>query len=318
MIAFPFAYFMARLAGPRLRAVLFVLVLLPLWASYLARVYAWQLILNHDGLLNWCAGEARASRRRTCSTRTRAILDRLLVHLAAVHDPAGLCGPRANPPLLHRGVARPRARKGGRTLRSVILPLALPGVVAGSIFTFSLTLGDYITPSLVGGPSLAVHRQRRLRLGQRRQPAVRGRVRRRPGARDGRLPRDRATPRRIRGALDGSTGDPHRARRLGGARPRVPLRSRSGSSACTPSTLERPELADPWTDASNGSAPAIHNGDMQTALWLSLKAGMSRDRVALALGTHGVVRRSPLQVLRPDVDLVPARPADLRSGRPAR
>ena len=52
-IAFPFAYYMARLARPRLRAVLFVLVLLPLWASYLARVYAWQLILNHDGLLNW-------------------------------------------------------------------------------------------------------------------------------------------------------------------------------------------------------------------------------------------------------------------------
>src|SRR3954454_17308090 len=53
VIAFPFAYFMARLAGPRMRATLFVLVLLPLWASYLARVYAWQLILNHDGLLNW-------------------------------------------------------------------------------------------------------------------------------------------------------------------------------------------------------------------------------------------------------------------------
>jgi putative spermidine/putrescine transport system permease protein len=53
IIAFPFAYFMARLAGPKLRAVLFVLVLLPLWASYLARVYAWRLILNSDGLLNW-------------------------------------------------------------------------------------------------------------------------------------------------------------------------------------------------------------------------------------------------------------------------
>ena len=53
IIAFPFAYFMARLAGPRTRAVLFVLVLLPLWASYLARVYAWRLILNSDGLLNW-------------------------------------------------------------------------------------------------------------------------------------------------------------------------------------------------------------------------------------------------------------------------
>ena len=58
--------------------------------------------------------------------------------------------------------------KGSRTLRSVILPLALPGIVAGSIFTFSLTLGDYITPLLVGGTSVAVHRQRRLRL---RQPS---------------------------------------------------------------------------------------------------------------------------------------------------
>src|SRR5581483_983309 len=53
VIAFPFAYYMARIAKPRTRAVLFVLVLLPLWASYLARVYSWRLILDHDGLLNW-------------------------------------------------------------------------------------------------------------------------------------------------------------------------------------------------------------------------------------------------------------------------
>ena len=202
IIAFPFAYFMARLASPRMRGVLFVLVLLPLWASYLARVYAWRLILNSDGLLNWTLAQARAAGPANIALHEHRDVDRLLVHLAAVHDPAGLRGARAHPPLLHRGLARPR-REGlrGRCAR-VILPLALPGIVAGSIFTFSLTLGDYITPVLVGGASSqfignVVYDS----VNQSSQPAVRGRVRRRAARGHGRLPADRAPARRVRGAL---------------------------------------------------------------------------------------------------------------------
>ena len=63
IIAFPFAYFMARVATGRTRTVLYVAILLPLWASYLAKVYAWQLIFTHDGVLNWSAGQARRSAR---------------------------------------------------------------------------------------------------------------------------------------------------------------------------------------------------------------------------------------------------------------
>ena len=95
-----------RVARVRVRS-LFVLVLLPLWASYLARVYAWRLILNNDGLLNWSLQQARPAGREHRVHEHRG-LARVLLHLAAVHDPAGLRGARADPPLLHRGLARPR------------------------------------------------------------------------------------------------------------------------------------------------------------------------------------------------------------------
>jgi putative spermidine/putrescine transport system permease protein len=151
VIAFPFAYFMARLAGPRLRAVLFVLVLLPLWASYLARVYAWQLILNHDGLLNWTANKLGLPSANLLYTNTAILIVFTYIWLPFMILPVYAALERI--PHSYIEASRDLGAKGGRTLRSVILPLALPGVVAGSIFTFSLTLGDYITPSLVGGPS---------------------------------------------------------------------------------------------------------------------------------------------------------------------
>ena len=151
VIAFPFAYFMARLAGPRLRAVLFVLVLLPLWASYLARVYAWQLILNHDGLLNWTTHKLGLPAANLLYTNTAILIVFAYIWLPFMILPVYAALERI--PHSYIEASRDLGAKGGRTLRSVILPLALPGVVAGSIFTFSLTLGDYITPSLVGGPS---------------------------------------------------------------------------------------------------------------------------------------------------------------------
>ncbi|HEY0416428.1 MAG TPA: ABC transporter permease [Gaiellaceae bacterium] len=151
VVAFPFAYFMARLAGPRLRAALFVLVLLPLWASYLARVYAWQLILNHDGLLNWTAHKLGLPGANLLYTNTAIWIVFSYIWLPFMILPVYAALERI--PHSYIEASRDLGARGSRTLRSVILPLALPGIVAGSIFTFSLTLGDYITPILVGGSS---------------------------------------------------------------------------------------------------------------------------------------------------------------------
>ena len=151
IIAFPFAYFMARLAGPRLRAVLFLLVLLPLWASYLARVYAWRLILNSDGLLNWSLHKVGLPSAGIAYTNTAMWIVFSYIWLPFMILPVYAALERI--PHSYIEASRDLGAKGSRTFRSVILPLALPGVVAGSIFTFSLTLGDYITPVLVGGAS---------------------------------------------------------------------------------------------------------------------------------------------------------------------
>ena len=152
---------MARIASGRSRAFLFVAVLLPLWSSYLIRVYIWRLILNEDGVLNWTLGKRRAA---APPPRVHELggVDRLLVRLAAVHDPAGLRRARAPPRTRCIEASRDLGARRLQTFRRVVLPLALPGVIAGSIFTFSLTLGDYVTPLLAGGAGHAVHRQRRL------------------------------------------------------------------------------------------------------------------------------------------------------------
>ncbi|HVU77362.1 MAG TPA: ABC transporter permease [Gaiellaceae bacterium] len=150
-IAFPFAYFMARLASSRTRAVLFVLVLLPLWASYLARIYAWRLILDHDGILNWTLGKVGLPTANIAYTNVAVWIVFTYIWLPFMILPVYAALERI--PHSYVEASRDLGAKGSRTLRSVILPLALPGIVAGSIFTFSLTLGDYITPLLVGGAS---------------------------------------------------------------------------------------------------------------------------------------------------------------------
>jgi putative spermidine/putrescine transport system permease protein len=151
VIAFPFAYFMARLAGPRVRAALFVLVLLPLWASYLARVYAWRLILNNDGLLNWTLHKLGLPSAGIAYSNTAMWIVFSYIWLPFMILPVYAALERI--PHSYLEASRDLGAKGFRTLRAVILPLALPGIVAGSIFTFSLTLGDYITPVLIGGAS---------------------------------------------------------------------------------------------------------------------------------------------------------------------
>jgi putative spermidine/putrescine transport system permease protein len=151
IIAFPFAYYMARIASPRMRAALFVLVLLPLWASYLARVYSWRLILNSDGLLNWSLHKFGLPSAGVAYTNTAMWIVFSYIWLPFMILPVYAALERV--PHSYIEASRDLGAKGFRTLRSVILPLALPGIVAGSIFTFSLTLGDYITPILVGGTS---------------------------------------------------------------------------------------------------------------------------------------------------------------------
>lgn len=150
ILAFPFAYFMVRLAGPRLRVALFTLVLLPLWTSYLVRVYAWRLILSHDGALNWSLQQLGLPALDIGYTNWAMWIVFSYIWLPFMIMPIYAAIERIPGSLLE--ASQDLGAHGFRTFRKVILPLSLPGIVAGSIFTFSLTLGDYITPVLVGGP----------------------------------------------------------------------------------------------------------------------------------------------------------------------
>ncbi len=149
VLAFPVAYFMARIASRRLRSALFVAVLLPLWSSYLLRVYAWRLILDHDGLLNWTLEKLGLPAANIAYSNTAVWLVFTYIWLPFMIIPVYAALERI--PRSTIEASADLGARGSRTLRSVILPLALPGLVAGSIFTFALTLGDYVTPTLVGG-----------------------------------------------------------------------------------------------------------------------------------------------------------------------
>ncbi len=148
VIAFPFAYFMARIAPPRARTFLFVLVLLPLWSSYLARIYAWRLILNPEGVLNWTLGNLGLPHQSWAFTNTAMWIVFSYIWLPFMILPVYAALERI--PDSYLEASRDMGARGWTTFGRIVLPLALPGLVAGSIFTFSLTLGDYITPSLVG------------------------------------------------------------------------------------------------------------------------------------------------------------------------
>jgi putative spermidine/putrescine transport system permease protein len=167
LLAFPLAYYIARYAGPRAKAALVLAVLMPLWSSYLVRVYFWKLILAKEGVLSWGL--------------TRLGLDAALeavLGLPVVGGPSLSVSPLGTfiafvyvwlpymvlpiqaalervPRSLLEASADLGAAPAGTFLR-VTLPLALPGVVAGSIFTFSLTLGDFIVPGALGNSSLTI------------------------------------------------------------------------------------------------------------------------------------------------------------------
>jgi putative spermidine/putrescine transport system permease protein len=149
VLAWPFAYAMVRLAGPRLRAVLMALVLVPLWSSYLARVYAWRLILAHNGVLNWSLAELGLPGLHIGYSNWAMWIVFSYLWLPFMILPIAAAVERIPPSLLE--ASADLGERGMATFRRVILPMALPGMVAGAIFTFSLTLGDFVTPMLVGG-----------------------------------------------------------------------------------------------------------------------------------------------------------------------
>ena len=151
VLAFPLAYCMARVAPRNLRAWMFVGVLMPLWSSYLVRVYAWTTILSGSGPLNWVLNGLGLPNAHIAYTNWAVWIVFSYVWLPFMVLPVYAAIERIPDNFLE--ASSDLGARGGKTLRSVILPLALPGVVAGSIFTFSLTLGDFITPLLVGGPS---------------------------------------------------------------------------------------------------------------------------------------------------------------------
>jgi putative spermidine/putrescine transport system permease protein len=145
VVAFPFAYYMARIAAPRTRTVLFVAILLPLWASYLAKVYSWLLIFTKGGVLDSILNvHLIYSNWAVFTVFCYLWLPFMIIPVYAALE-------RIPPSQIE--ASQDLGARTWRTTRLVLLPLALPGIVAGSIFTFSLTLGDYITPLLVGGTS---------------------------------------------------------------------------------------------------------------------------------------------------------------------
>jgi putative spermidine/putrescine transport system permease protein len=151
IVAFPFAYYMARVASPRTRTALFVAILLPLWASYLAKVYSWLLIFTHGGVLDWALRGVGLGQVHLIYTNWAVFAVFCYIWLPFMIIPVYAALERIPPSQIE--ASQDLGARTWRTMRSVVLPLALPGVVAGSIFTFSLTLGDYITPLLVGGTS---------------------------------------------------------------------------------------------------------------------------------------------------------------------
>lgn len=160
-VAFPIAYYAARYARGRWKALFYLGIMLPLWSSYLVKVYAWKLILAREGILNW-AFEALhldwllaaylslpvLGGNSLSVSWTGTFLVFLYVWLPFMILPVQAALERIPPSMLE--AAGDLGADKGRTLRYVILPLALPGIVAGSIFTFSLTLGDYIVPQIIG------------------------------------------------------------------------------------------------------------------------------------------------------------------------
>jgi putative spermidine/putrescine transport system permease protein len=145
ILAFPIAFFMAKVASRRVRGLLVVGILMPLWASYLVKVYAWRVIISEVGILNWALGPLGIKGPGFGFVATWLVFSYLWLPYMILPIYAGL----ERIPASMLDASGDLGGRPGTTFRRVVLPLALPAVVAGSIFTFSLTLGDYIAPQLV-------------------------------------------------------------------------------------------------------------------------------------------------------------------------
>ena len=145
LLAFPIAFYMAKIASPRVKGLLLVAILMPLWSFYLVKVYAWQTMLASGGVIDWALNPIGLNGPGYGSTAVWLVESYLWLPYMILPIYAGL--ERIPDSML--SASEDLGGKPWTTFRRVVLPLAFPAVVAGSIFTFSLTLGDYITPQLV-------------------------------------------------------------------------------------------------------------------------------------------------------------------------
>ncbi|MGA8246075.1 MAG: ABC transporter permease [Nocardioides sp.] len=149
VLAFPIALYMAKVASPRVRRLLVIAVLMPLWASYLVKAYAWRGMFSDGGLIDWLGRPVGLHSPGYGLVATTITLAYLWLPYMVLPIFAGL--ERVPDSLLE--ASGDLGAGGLTTVRRVVLPMAFPAVVAGSIFTFSLSLGDYIAVQIVGGAS---------------------------------------------------------------------------------------------------------------------------------------------------------------------
>jgi len=167
IFAFPLSYYMARFASPRMKTFLYLAVTLPLWSSYVVRVYSWKLILAQegivswfaklihlDGLLNWYLSSETLGGTSLAVSITGIFIVFVYIWLPYMIIPIQTALERVPKSLIE--ASSDLGATPAQTFRNVVLPLSFPGVVAGSIFTFSLTLGDFIVPSLFGNSSFFI------------------------------------------------------------------------------------------------------------------------------------------------------------------
>ena len=167
LLAFPLAYYIARYANPRAKGWLYLAVLLPLWSSYLVRVYAWKLILSREGILMYFANGMRLGwivegvlglpAIGGPSLAVSAI--GMFIAFTYVWLPYMVLPIQAALERVPRSYLEASSDLGAtpnQTFRNVLLPLVFPGIVAGSIFTFSLTLGDFIVPTVLGNSAFFI------------------------------------------------------------------------------------------------------------------------------------------------------------------
>ena len=167
IVAFPIAFYAARYARGKWKAAFYIGIMLPLWSSYLVKIYAWKLVLAKEGILNWLFAKLHLTwlldaylslpligGTSLSFSYTGTFLVFLYVWLPFMILPLQASLERVPGNLLE--ASADLGSSPGQTFHHVIMPLALPGIIAGSIFTFSLTLGDYIIPQIIGSSRLFI------------------------------------------------------------------------------------------------------------------------------------------------------------------